>query len=104
MGRRLYVYDKELKKLVEVTQDYEPTPRVHVIGDEMPPTAHPGLPPGAPNRMFNSKSAFRRVTKELGLTEIGNEKLPKSKPYKPQMNVRDMWERAEADVKRRRGR
>ena len=45
-------------------------PRPFVISDLMEETEH------VDGRTYTSKSAFRRVTREHGLTEVGNEKLP----------------------------
>jgi len=42
----------------------------HVIGDVMAPMRHP-----VNNKFYDSKSAFRRVTKSRGLTEVGTETI-----------------------------
>ena len=54
-------------------------PKVHVIGDEMPPAEHP-----CDGRVYNSKSAFREVTRAYGCYEVGNDKLP-SRPTEEQV-------------------
>lgn len=61
------------------TKDAEP---MHgIIDDSMPATVHPST-----GQVFESKSAFRAVTKACGLQEVGNDwkgNLPSShKPYK----------------------
>jgi len=40
----------------------------HVICDEMEPTRHP-----VTGKIMTSKSAMSRTTRELGLTEVGND-------------------------------
>jgi hypothetical protein len=52
-----------------------PTPRV--ITDTMPPTEH------VDGKTYDSKSAFRRVTKENGLIEVGNDPARHRKIQKP---------------------
>ena len=44
-------------------------PRPFVISDEMPPTEQ------VDGNFYTSKTAFRRVGRALGLTEVGSEKL-----------------------------
>ena len=54
-----------------------------IISDHMGALLHP-----ANGKQYDSKSAFRRVTKEHGLVELGND-APMSRPeYKPE-GVRD---------------
>src|SRR5207344_1982664 len=48
-------------------------PMPNVISDTMPPTEQVN------GKFYESKSAFRRVGRQLGLTEVGNEK-PKPRP------------------------
>ena len=48
-------------------------PRPYVISDTMEPTEQ------VDGRFYTSKRAFRAIGRELGLTEVGNEK-PKPKP------------------------
>jgi hypothetical protein len=45
-------------------------PLPYVISDIMPPTEQ------VDGRFYTSKRAFRAVGRALGLTEVGNEKLP----------------------------
>jgi len=47
-----------------------PLPCPHVISDAMPPTEQ------VDGRFYESKAAFRAVGRALGLTEVGNSKLP----------------------------
>jgi hypothetical protein len=57
-------YDSELQKLVPVVEEVRPY--VHaVIQDTIDATWHP-----ATGQKFESKSAFRRVTKEKGYIEV----------------------------------
>lgn len=66
-----WVFDPATKEMVEVPLDYKPK-RVDapaVYQDSMDAIEHP-----ADGRMYDSKSAFRRVTKEHGLEERGNER------------------------------
>jgi hypothetical protein len=58
--------------------------RVHVISDTMVPTWHP-----ADGRRYDSKAAFRAVTRAHGCIEVGNERLeprssvPRRSPVAP---------------------
>lgn len=45
-------------------------PCPHVISDTMPPTEQ------VDGRFYESKAAFRAVGRQLGLTEVGDQKLP----------------------------
>lgn len=50
-------------------------PAPHLISDIMPETEQ------VDGKFYTSKSAFRRVGRRLGLTEVGNEKFkPKQRP------------------------
>jgi hypothetical protein len=49
-------------------------PLPHIISDIMPPTEQ------VDGKFYESKRAFRKVGRELGLTEVGTEKL-KPKTY-----------------------
>ena len=49
----------------------------HVISDTMPATEH------VDGRFYESKSAFRRVTRENGYVEIGNDPARLRKPERP---------------------
>jgi hypothetical protein len=51
-------------------------PAPHVITDTMPPTEQ------VDGRFYESKRAFRAVGRSLGLTEVGNSRLP-PKTYTP---------------------
>jgi hypothetical protein len=61
-------------------------PMPHVISDIMPPTEQ------VDGRFYTSKSAFRKVGRSLGLTEVGNEK--------PKPRVRLSQTRAAAEARR----
>jgi hypothetical protein len=50
-------------------------PMPHVISDTMPPTEQVN------GKFYESKSAFRRVGRSLGLTEVGNEKPKPRRRY-----------------------
>lgn len=58
---------------------YNVKPRVHVIGDEMTPAQHP-----MDGKFYDSKSAFREVTRAHGCYEVGNDRLP-GKPTEDQV-------------------
>ena len=61
-------YDSELQKLVPVVEEVRPY--VHaVIQDTIDATWHP-----ATGQKFESKSAFRRVTKEKGYVEVDDDR------------------------------
>ncbi len=47
----------------------------YVISDTMDGTWHP-----ATGQVLDSKSKFRRITRELGLTEVGNERMMPREP------------------------
>lgn len=49
-------------------KDYEPEVRGYVIEDSMDAIVHP-----ADGRVYDSKSEFRRVTRQHGCVEVGNE-------------------------------
>lgn len=59
---------RTLKPATAPARSALPTP--YVISDEMPPTEQ------VDGRSYTSKAKFRAVGRELGLTEVGNEKLP----------------------------
>lgn len=76
MARRVYVFRDG--KMVEVSSDYRSPvrrPNSGVIQDTMDKTWHPG-----DGRIYESKSAFRRATKALGLEEMGNDCPPPPEP------------------------
>jgi hypothetical protein len=55
------------RREIPVARSTLPTP--HVISDTMPPTEQ------VDGKFYESKSAFRRVGRALGLTEVGTEKF-----------------------------
>lgn len=57
-----------------------PMPRV--ISDTMDPTEH------VDGRFYDSKSAFRAVTKANGLVEVGNDNIHRKPPEKPKGDPR----------------
>lgn len=59
---------------VEDTGLAESAPSVHVLTDRMEATRHP-----VDGKLYDSKSAFRRLTKAAGLEEMGNER-PQDRP------------------------
>lgn len=69
--------------------------RVHLISDDIPETWNP-----VDGKHYTSKSAIRRVAKERGLIEVGNEQI-KPKPYE-HVSIREDYERAETLIKSRR--
>lgn len=69
MTRQVYVFDKNRGKCVPISERTDRPQALHaVIQDTMDPTWHPH-----DNKIYNSKSAFRAVTKAAGLEEFGNE-------------------------------
>ena len=56
-----------VKETLPPARSHLPLP--YVISDEMPPTEQ------VDGRYYTSKTAFRRVGRALGLTEVGNEKF-----------------------------
>jgi hypothetical protein len=65
----------------------------HVITDTMPPTEQ------VDGRFYESKAEFRRVGRALGLTEVGNSKLP-PKTFTPlRRDARDAIHKAVAEYK-----
>lgn len=68
MARKVYVWRDG--KFLEVTNsNREVTPRTQIMTDTMPDTWHP-----CDGKKYDSKSAFRRVTKAHGCEELGNDK------------------------------
>lgn len=68
-------------------------PCPYVISDCMPETEH------VDGNFYTSKRAFRRVTREQGCIEIGNEKLPPPKERKPDRKaIREALRRAKARI------
>lgn len=64
-----YVYDKQLKKVVEKGGDNFAFQH-YIISDTMDRLKHP-----ATGRYHDSKSKFRRDTQASGCIEVGNEKM-----------------------------
>lgn len=52
-------------------------PAPMLISDHMQPCEH------VDGRFYDSKAAYRAVTRANGLTEVGNEKLPNRRPKTP---------------------
>lgn len=78
MARKVYVWRDG--KMVQVSSDYKAPrarPNFGIIQDTMDRTWHPG-----DGRFYDSKSAFRRATKALGLEEVGDS-LPPPPPDAP---------------------
>lgn len=74
--------------LVEVQRLPRPRAFPAIISDHMSATMHP-----ADGRQYESKSEFRRITREHGLVEIGND-APIGRPeFKPE-GVREDIERS----------
>lgn len=67
--RGKWVYDSATQKLVEKVPTVIVTSAPAVHQDTIAPTWHP-----ATGEMFDSKSAFRRVTKEKGYVEIDDKR------------------------------
>lgn len=95
-----WVWDPASKSMVEVPVTYKPkvVDAPGVIQDTMDPLEHP-----ANGRVYDSKSAFRYVTKLHGLEERGNE--ARVAPNKPQYkgmspeDYKDCAERSYYEVK-----
>ena len=82
----IYVYRNG--QVVPKTDEYVGTTRgPYVISDTMEPVEQ------VDGRFYTSKRAFRAVGRELGLVEVGNEKLPPKQ--------RSTESRAEKDARRR---
>lgn len=65
--RKRYVYDKLHDKMVEVTKDNSPSPRVEIMPDIKPYKSM------ATGEVINSRSRHREHLKDHGLIEVGNE-------------------------------
>lgn len=80
MPRTVYRRKPGTDQLEMVVIDHEPEARIHLVTDRMPALEHP-----CDGRTYDSKSAFRGVTKAHGCYEMGNDapRTPK-KEYKPQ--------------------
>jgi hypothetical protein len=72
--RRLVVIEDGTRTIYRHVEDRPDNrsdlPRPYVISDIMEPTEQ------VDGRFYTSKKEFRRVGRELGLIEVGNEKLP----------------------------
>lgn len=79
MPRKLYRYEKG-KGLVELSEDRSSEPFHAVIGDDIAPVWHP-----ADNKIYTSKSEFRRTTKLFGYTEVGNDLISQQKRKPPEI-------------------
>lgn len=98
MPRKVYVWQKGEKgkrgKFVLKRDAVQKlTPGIYIQQDSMPATWHPG-----DNRTYESKSAFRRATKALGLIELGNEPLPQPERAElpdPEMEIKEAWDAIE---------
>lgn len=88
MARKVFVWRDG--KMVEVEHNYKARPRVHLITDAMPDTWHP-----VDGKHYDSKSAFRKVTKASGRVEIGDVKeCPTYKEKEPEGVKADVIEAA----------
>lgn len=76
MARAVYVYRDG--KMVEKGGSEDTGFQGHapmIISDEMEPTRNP-----IDGRVYDSRSSYKRVAKERGYIEVGNEKLDVKKP------------------------
>jgi len=73
--KKTYYWNAETQRL----EEYRPAPAFeghYVIDDTMRDTFHP-----AAGKVYDGRAAYRRATKERGLTEVGNEyRKPWKKP------------------------
>jgi len=71
----LYLKDEDKTAIVGNQQV-----RINYISDNQPPLRHMALPPGS--KPIESKSEFRRITKEQGCIEVGDQThyLTKARP------------------------
>lgn len=83
--------------LYEATKAAPKTEAHNVITDTMAPLMHHAI--GKP---VDSKSRFRRITRDHGYEEVGNEDVKVSKPETPDQVYRDNVERAMAEVEQGR--
>jgi len=80
-----WVFDRETKEMVQVPVDYRERMRAPAVHqDSMDATRHP-----CDGRLYDSKSTFRRVTREHGCVEIGNEFVGPSEPVRYNMSQDD---------------
>jgi len=78
MPRTVYRYNPDSGKFEESGPPREADASIYVHTDEMKATVHP-----CDGNVYESKSAFRRVTKEHGCVEVGTGGLPKRKQWEP---------------------
>lgn len=78
---KTYWFDKNLQKVVEYRPTYQEVNAPNVIEDTMPACEHP-----CNGHMYDSKRAFREVTRAYGCIETGDEKLSQ-KPERPFQNI-----------------
>lgn len=78
MARKVFAWRDG--KLVEVEHNFKARPRIQLMTDSMPNLWHPG-----DGKHYDSKSAFRRATKALGLQEIGD--APMTTPKAPEKST-----------------
>lgn len=76
-GQVLPAHEVMRKKEIERARKRSSLEKPYVIGDCMDAIRHPST-----GEFFESKSEFRKVTRSLGLTEVGNESFPEKK-YEP---------------------
>lgn len=87
MGRKVYHFEKDADgnwQAIEsdsLDRDYKPS--VYIVDDSMPLLEHP-----ANMQYYDSKSAFRKATKDAGCIELGYRPKPKKREIEPQ-GVRD---------------
>lgn len=84
MSRVKYWWHKDKAELLPYPPNYYESNRAHYVQqDTMEPLRHPST-----GEVYESKSAFRRQTKALGLEEVGNDWNNKSADYfKPQPKI-----------------
>lgn len=92
MARQRYIYDREKRELVPA-ELYQPKENksAYIIQDSMDALIHP-----CTGTKIESKSAFRKITKAHGCTEMGNEKPTPQKPPSPLGGIREDLVRAAA--------
>lgn len=82
MTRRLYVWDRDLQKMIPI-EDAKLKPsnarNKGIIEDTMEATMHPSN-----GKVYDSKSAFRAESKARGLQEVGNDWNGAADSYKKQ--------------------
>ena len=81
--RRTYINGPD-GKLVEVRRA-APRRRLMIIGDH-----HEPFQSCADGRIYESKSAYRRSLKEMGLEEVGNERAHVAQPKEYEPDERDI--------------